>query len=189
MEAATPTDWSSIPDGVEETDSRYAADNKLYIRFLVRPVLQGGLSTEAGRPIYADIEHVQILVPGDKLSMIDRVASEDDKKRFADHYAKFRAGKGEEVVGTRLEAVPWMTRSKVEEYRYFGIHTVEQLAGAIDEVGQKFPSFHADRNRCKAFLDATTGDGARIKELEEQVAKLMNVRPVIEPELKIPVKK
>jgi len=188
MELA-PTDWSSVPDAVQETDARFAMDNKLHVRFYTRPMLQGTLSKEAGRPIYADVEHVNILTPGDKLSIIDRVASEDDKRRFADHYAKFRAGKGDEIIGTPLQAVPWMTRSKVEEYKFFGIHTVEQLANANDNVGQKFPGFHADRTKSLAFLEATSGTNTRIKELEEQVAALMATKPKLEVEVQAVAKK
>jgi hypothetical protein len=104
---------------------------------------------------------------------VDRIASDDDKRRFADHYAKYKAGQGAEVVGTRLEMVPWMTRSKVEEYKYFGIHTVEQLADASDSVGQKFPGFNADREKSRKFLEASSGTNARIAELEAKLATLL----------------
>jgi hypothetical protein len=189
MNEATPTDWSKVPEAMEESLPRYAMDNKLHVQFYNRPMLQHALSEEAGRPIYADVDHVRIMVPGDKLSIIDRIASTDDQQRFADRWAKYRAGQGEQVVGTRLEAVPWMTRSKVEEYKFFHLHTVEQLANANDNVGQKFPSFHSDKQKAQAFLEATTGDSARIRELEAQVAELMKSRgtapsPTLEPEVK-----
>jgi len=160
-------------------------DNKLHIQFYSRPMLQHALSEENGRPIYADVDHVRIMVPGDKLSIIDRIASDDDQKRFAAHWAKYKAGKGEEIIGTRLEVVPWMTRSKVEEYKFFNLHTVEQLANANDSVGQKFPSFHSDKAKAVQFLEATTGDSARIRELEKMVAELMAAKsPTLEPEVK-----
>ena len=188
-----PTDWSKVPDAVEENSPRYAMDNRLHVQFYSRPVLMHRLSEENGRPIYQDVDHVRILVPGDKLSIIDRVASTDDHSRFAAHWEKYKAGKGEEIIGTRLEAVPWMTRSKVEEYKFFNLHTVEQLAHASDSVGQKFPSFHSDKQKAIQFLDATTGDSARIRELEAQVAALMSkmapATPKLEPEVKEPVKK
>lgn len=173
METLAPTDWSSVADAVQENDSRYAMDSKLYVQFYSRPFLQTKLSEEAGRPIYADVDHVRIMVPGDKLSIVDRIASDDDKKRFAAHWEKYKAGQGQEVVGTRLEVVPWMSRSKVEEYKFFNIHTVEQLASASDSVGSKFMGFQADREKAKKFLEASSGTDARVKELEEQVAKLL----------------
>jgi hypothetical protein len=61
----------------------------------------------------------------------------------------------------------------VEEYKYFGILTVEQLAAAGDNVGQKFMGFQQDKSRAQAFLDAANGTDARVKDLEEQVKKLL----------------
>jgi hypothetical protein len=168
-----PTNWDAVKDPMMETDQRYAMDSKLYVNFYLRPVLQQTKSDEANRPIFVDVEHVRIMVPGDKLSIVDRVASPDDKARFADHYAKFKAGQGDQVVGTRLEAVPWMSRSKVEEYKFFGIFTVEQLAVASDEVGQKFQGFQSDKSKAQVFLDSASGTNARVKELERQVATLL----------------
>lgn len=173
MEILAPTDWSAVKEPVTEQDSRYAMDSKLHVNFYMRPVIQETLSNEANRPIFADVEFVRIMVPGDKLSIIDRIASPDDKARFADHYAKFQAGQTDQVVGTRLEAVPWMSRSKVEEYKFFGVLTVEQLADASDQVGQKFQGFQQDKQKAKNFLEAASGTSSRIQELERQVAELL----------------
>jgi hypothetical protein len=170
MEAAT--DWSKVVDFQMDTDPRYGMDTKLYVQFYSRPVLHKVKSDEAQRPVYVDIDHVKIIVPGDKLSIIDRIASDDDKKRFAAHWDKYKSGKGQDVVGTRLEGVAWMTRSKVEEYKYFGVHTVEQLSEASDSVGQKFPGFFADRDKAKKFLEQTTGTNARVAELERQLQEM-----------------
>jgi hypothetical protein len=172
MDELSATDWSKVTDGVTQNEPRYIHDSKLYVQFYLRPILMATESDIQGRPIFKDVVHVRILVPGDKLSIVDRIASPDDKSRFATQYAKFEAGGAQEVVGTRLEVVPWMTRSKVEEYKFFNILTVEQLAGASDQVGQKFPGFHQDRERSKQFLEATTGVNARVKELEEKLARL-----------------
>ena len=173
METTAPTDWAAIKEPMMEQDARHAMDSKLYVNFYLRPVLQMSASDQANRPIYADVEHIRIMVPGDKLSIIDRIASPDDKNRFAEHYAKFAAGEANQIVGTRLEVVPWMTRSKVEEYKFFGIITVEQLAASGDAVGQKFQGFQQDKQRAQAYLDAANGTDSRVKELERQVAELL----------------
>lgn len=167
----TPTDWSQVSDFVDD-DKRYAMDSKLHVQFYMKPVLMTTESEHAGRPIYKDMEHVRIMIPGDKLNIVDRIASPDDKKRFPEHYKKFQAGRGQETVGTPLEAVPWMTRSKVEEYRFFGVATVEQLAACSDEVGQKFPSFQSDKRKAAEFLDAASGTNTRVMELEKQLGEL-----------------
>ena len=174
MESLAPTDWSVVKEPAMEQEQRYAMDSKLYVTFYLRPILQMSASDQANRPIYADVEHIRIMVPGDKLSIVDRIASPDDKSRFADHYAKFKAGEADQVVGTRLDVVPWMTRSKVEEYKFFGILTVEQLAAAGDAVGQKFMGFTSDKQRAQAFLDAANNTSSRVMELEKQVAELLS---------------
>ena len=176
MDELASTDWSKVPEGITENDQRFAHDNKLHVQFYLRPVLLTTASEEANRPIYADVLHIRIMTPGDKLSIIDRIASQDDKNRFAALYAKYEAGGSQAVVGTRLEAIPWMTRSKVEEYKFFGIITVEQLAAASDQVGQKFPGFHQDKAKAAKWLEATTGTDARVKALEDQIAKLIAER-------------
>jgi hypothetical protein len=186
--AVTPTDWAKVADGLGPDEARFSEDKRLYVQFYTRPMMQVGESRDANRPIYRDITHIRILVPGDKLNIIDRVASEDDISRFADHYAKFTAGQGQEVVGTRLDVVPWMTRSKVEEYKYFNIYTVEQLAEASDSVGQKFQGFHSDRDRAKKFLEASSGTNARITELERMIAELQMAKEAQEAAKKDPVK-
>jgi hypothetical protein len=168
-----PTDWSKVPEGVTEDQPRFAMDAKLHVQFYSRPIKLLAESEAEGRPIYHDVDHIRILVPGDKLNQIDRVASEDDIRRFAEHWAKYKAGKGNEVIGTRLEVVPWMTRAKVEEYKFFNIHTVEQLAAASDEVGQKFPGFQTDKQKAQKFLEATHGTDARVKKLEDTIAELL----------------
>jgi hypothetical protein len=175
MEQSTaPTDWASVKDAMMDTDmdQRYAHDSKLHVQFYLRPVIQLTESDIANRPIFRDVEHVRIMVPGDKLSIVDRIASPDDMSRFPDHYAKFKAGEGQQIVGTRLEAVPFMTRSKVEEYKFFGIFTVEQLADASDAVGQKFMGFNADKEKARKFLEAASGTDSRVAALEKMVADL-----------------
>jgi hypothetical protein len=186
---AIATDWSKVADGVTENDSRFAMDHKLHVQFYLKPILMAGQSEVEGRPIFKDIEHVRVLVPGDKLNIIDRIASPEDKQRFAAHYAKFQAGKGDEVIGTRLEAVPWMTRSKVEEYKFFGVHTVEQLANANDQVGQKFPGFNQDRLKAQQFLESINGTDAKVAALTEELEKVKAMlAQQAKPEVKIAAK-
>jgi hypothetical protein len=144
----------------------------LYVQFYSRPIINGAESNEAGRPIYHDVDCIRIMVPGDKLSIIDRLASPDDTQRFSTQFDRYKAGQQTQLVGTPLEQVPWLPRSKVEEYKYFGIHSLEQLAAASDSVGQKFPGFYTDREKAVKFLDSATGHTARIAELERLLAEM-----------------
>jgi len=139
-------------------ESRYAHDNRLYVEFYRKPVQHEAKSREAGRAIYDEVDFVRIHTPGDKSTVIDRPVTAMDADRFADRYAKWKAGQEEAVSGTPLTAMPGMTPGKVEEYRFFKITTIEQLAEAADNLGQKFMGFQGDKARAKAFMEVAANN-------------------------------
>jgi len=108
------------------------------------------------------------MVPGDKLSVIERPVDSIDARRFADRYSKWKAGAGNVIEGTPLSSLPKMTPSKVEEYKFFGLHTVEQLAEANDNLGQKFFGFQEDKRSAKAFIEIAKGN-APIEKMNEEL--------------------
>lgn len=180
-----PTDWAAVPDAPGLDDSRFAEDHKLFVQFYRRPCLHPGESEKAGRAIYKEVDYIKIMVPGDKLSIIDAPVDDISKRRFADKYNKWLAGAGNVVEGTPLSALPKMTPAKIEEYRYFNITTVEQLASAADSVGQKFFGFSDDKRSANAFIELAKGNApiekmnmelkerdAKIEEMQEQINAL-----------------
>ena len=74
-----------------------AGDDKLYVIFHMDIVKDEGKSVEEGRPIFNDVEFVQIFVPGDKTNVIDRPIRPSDKARFPKQYQAFKEGKAEEA--------------------------------------------------------------------------------------------
>ena len=170
MQPTTPTIFEEPGDFAKPDETRFAADNKLYVEFFRKPVLQPGKSREAGRAVYEEVDYVRIHVPGDKSSVIERPVSQQDQFRFADRYAKWKAGQEEAVTGTPLSALPGMSPSKVEEYKFFKLVTVEQLAEANDNLGAKFMSFQQDKQRAKAFLEVAKNN-APIERMNEELAK------------------
>lgn len=183
MQPTTFTDFEEMSDLPQANETRYAADNKLYVEFLRKPRLHPAKSREAGRAVYEEVDFVRIHVPGDKSSVIERPITEQDKQRFADRYSKWKAGQAEAVVGTPLTALPGMTPAKVEEYKYFKILTVEQLADANDNLGQKFMSFQQDKQRAKAFIEVAKNNAPIEKmneELQKRDAEIENLKTMVE---------
>ena len=79
-----------------------------------------------------DTDHVEIKIPGDERTVIDRQPSEYDKMRFARQWA-FYNGTGDEFAGqTRIETVAWIDPGNAREMRRWNIQTVEQLAAMSD---------------------------------------------------------
>lgn len=174
MNPTTPT-FLEEPTLIKSDEGRFAEDNRLYIEFYRAPFLHQGKSQQEGRAVYEERDCIRIHVPGDKLSVIDRPVDEIDRVRFADRYNKWKAGQGEAVVGTPLSALPGMTPAKVEEYKYFKVVTVEQLAGAPDALGQKFMGFTQDKQRAKAFMEVAAGN-APIEKLQSEIDAERNAR-------------
>lgn len=170
MQPTTPTIFDEPSDFAKPDETRFAADNKLYVEFFRKPVMQPGKSREAGRAVYEEVDYVRIHVPGDKSSVIERPLSQQDVFRFQDRYNKWKAGQEEAVTGTPLSALPGMNASKVEEYKFFKIITVEQLAEANDNLGGKFMSFQQDKQRAKAFMEVAANN-APIEKMNAELAK------------------
>lgn len=143
-------------------------DAKLLVKFYMRPIQDMNKTLEAGRPIFVDTEMVRIMVPGDKENIIDREASQIDKRRFAASYAAFKQGDAEQVIGTPLESWPLITRSLVEELRYFNIRTVEQLANLRDDVAHRMMNGVSMKQSAAAFLLAAK-ESAPIARMTEEL--------------------
>jgi hypothetical protein len=183
LPATMPTDWNAVQNAPGLDESRIAEDGKLFVQFYRKPVLNAAKSTEAGRAIYEERDFIKIMVPGDKLNIIDRQVNELDAARFAARYEKWKLGQGNAVEGTPLSSMPKMTPTKVEEYRYFGIHTVEQLAQANDNVGKNFFSFNEDKRAAKAFVELAKGNAPLEKmneELKSRDSKIEELQAQIE---------
>lgn len=183
MQPTTPTNFDEPSDFSKPDETRFAADNKLYVEFFRKPIMQPGKSREAGRAVYEEVDYVRIHVPGDKSSVIERPLSQQDIFRFQERYNKWKAGQEEAVTGTPLSALPGMNASKVEEYKFFKIITVEQLADANDNLGGKFMSFQSDKQRAKAFMEVAANNAPIEKmnaELQKRDAEIENLRTMVE---------
>lgn len=136
-------------------------------------------SEKAGRPIFQDIPHIRITIPGDTNNIIERKLTEQDKQKYPRAWAEFQRGESQGVVGTPLEQWPQITRAQVKESKYFECHTVEQLAGLTDSHCQKMGMGFRDlREKAKAYLNvaessaAATAQAAENERLRQEMAEL-----------------
>src|SRR5690349_10446920 len=86
-----------------------------------------------GNAVYKDVPHIEITNPGG-LNRICVPVRDDHKARFPKQWAMFEMslGGGEQIVGTRLEQWPAITRARAEELRAMKFYVVEQIAAASD---------------------------------------------------------
>lgn len=160
-----------------ESNQQSDADKRLLVMFYAEPIKNESKSIEAGRPIYEDIDHIRIITPGSRDNFVTEVTQEYIE-RFPQQWARYKAKQDQNVSGTPLDALPWMTRAQVAEFKAVGCHTVEQLVGMPDNLSQKFMGHFQIKQRAQAFLDAAAGAAPMLKlqsELEkrdEQIAAL-----------------
>jgi hypothetical protein len=146
-------------------------DASLLVRFYKGSRKDEQASKQEGRPIFRDVDYIQIMVPGDRTNSIDRPVREKDKERFAVQYADYsRRGQNEESVGTPLEQWPLLSKAQVEELRHFHVRTVEQLAAMPDNRVQQFAGMQQLKTRAKLFLEAAAGNAPMLR-LQEEVEK------------------
>lgn len=156
-------------------------DAKLHVEFFLEPVYQEFESKKTKdengneiqpRKIYKDTEYVKILIPGDKQTSIIRQVFPNDRQRWPQQYARFKQGLKDQIVGTPLSTFPHLDESKVKEYEFFNIRTIEQLADCPDgsQCGQAMRGFHEDKRKAQHFMDAAKG-AAPVEDLKKQLAQ------------------
>ncbi len=151
-----------------------AGDEQLLVKFYLHPRLNAQKSDEAGRPIYDEVEYISIKVPGSR-NEYNSPAKQRDKDRFPEHYRRFKERIETEVVsGTLLEEWPVVSRSQVEELRFFNIRTVEQLASSPDSAAANMTGFLTLKQKAKAFLElaAETAAQEKLQAAEARIAEL-----------------
>lgn len=134
--------------------NRNAGDDKLLVRFYSDILPDEEKSVAEGRRCFRDAEFVQIMVPGNKNNITIREARPEDKERFAKHYAAFKRGEDQQVSGYPLKEWPLVTRAMVEELKYLGFVTVEQIAEVNDSVASKIPGMRQMQQRAQNWLQA-----------------------------------
>ena len=127
-------------------------DRKLHVTFRMDAALNDAKSREERRPIYEMVEFIKIMVPGDKDTIIDHPVTEMDRMRFPTQYERFKRGAAQ-VQGAPLSEEPWISKAQVEELKYFGIVTLEQLAGMSDANTQRAMGLQSLKQKAIARLE------------------------------------
>lgn len=150
-------------------------ESNTFINFFMEAVEIKAESEKAGRPVYKEIPHIRIQVPGDRNNITISKVTDYHKNRYPRAWAIFEAGQKEEAVsGTPLSNWPQITRSQAKEAEYYGVQTVEQLAEISDLNCQKLGmGFMTLRDKAKAYIQVAN-DSAAINAQAEETQRLRN---------------
>jgi hypothetical protein len=156
-------------------------------------------SAEAGRPIFDDVELVELRHPGSKdvgvyPAMEGSHWGEDPltgelrritfAERFARQYQQFKAHDRQTKSGTPLDYLTFLTAAKCAELRALNIYTAEALA-IVDgsELKNLGPGGRELKNQTIAFLESSS-DMARVTKLEAELEAVRARNQVLEDDLK-----
>ncbi len=162
--------------GPNQYDVTHGDDTQLFVEFRQEAVHRPYLSEMEGRPVYENVDFITIFFAGDTTKKVDRVATEDDKRRFAKQYRAYVDGITVASDGTPLEVWPPLTKADVASFKAMHIHTVEQLAAVTDvnlsAMGAGARSF---RDQAKVYLSQSKSSAeiskrdSKIRDLEDQI--------------------
>lgn len=133
--------------------------DNVVVRFEMRPIRDmSEAALKEGRPIFKDVEYVEIITPGDKHNIVHRAVHDGDRARFAPKYLQWKAGQGNAVSGLPLSEWPAITRGQVEELAFFKVTTVEQLAEVSDGNLRSIGPLMALKQKARDYLKAAKAD-------------------------------
>lgn len=168
-------------------------------RFYMGLVQNDLKSKEAGRPIYDDIEMLEIKWAGNTKSELHAPANDrcdrplrnpenndryyvkwKDHPDFAKAYESFKAGQGGTVQGTPLSELPFLTEARRAELRAINIHSAEQLASLSGAQIGKYGFGMGDLcKQAQNYLERAKGTELDVKherEKDEMRAELWDLR-------------
>jgi hypothetical protein len=118
-------------------------DTAFNVRFYYKALQNKYQSELQGRPIFDEIEFVEIRNPGDNWSVINRKVNQEsvggnlpDSVRWPSQYAAFKNGQEVPTVGTPLTEWQLISRTTAEELKLIGIKTLEQLAALPENAAR-----------------------------------------------------
>lgn len=170
-------------------------DRKLLVRFFIKERPDPAATITEGRPIFKDVEYMEIRIAGKRDPQACRPVTLRDKKRFEDRYERFKKRIAEPNTGTPLKEWPRISRSRVEELAFFNVKTVEQLCDMQDVDAGKLQGGLTLKYEAQKWLEDASETAliaekealkARVGDLESQLsqvlAKLSEQQEEVDPE-------
>lgn len=168
-------------------------------KFFIHTTENKAKSKVAGRPIFDDIEAVEVRFAGNRQTVSvfpahaicgERQDEDGDTstmtyaERWSDQYKRFKAKAQQIAAGTPIDELPFLTQARRSELKALSIFTAEALAALdgleLKNIGQGGREL---KNQAQAYLDAAsgtadvTGMAAKIEELTQLVAELRAEKP------------
>lgn len=161
-------------------------DNLIGATFKTVPVENPTKSHKSGRPMFDDMEIVEIRMAANKQTVgvfpaheVWKIVDQPDgarepvtyAQRFKDQYVKFKNNEAQSQSGTPLAELPFLTQAKRSELKALNIHTAETLA-ALDGHPLKVlgPGGRELKNKAQAYIENAAGSADTLRLIAENEA-------------------
>lgn len=165
-------------------------DTTMIVMFYLKPVHNPAKSDAQGSPQYEDQIYVRIHPPGERLNIVDRRATDTDKKRFPVQWMQFKENAPQESSGTPIDMLFPSKPSISAALRASGVHTVEQCAElsahAIESIGMGAQGWVNEASRYLAIANKgvkATELRRIVEEKDREIGSLKNMVDMLKTEL------
>lgn len=158
--AATLQDFdpASVAPGERVSGNKKRQYVRFYHKKIVEMVSKFEKNPETGetikrfKPVEKEVEMVEIITPGDKNTVDDRV-QDYHRREYWQQYTAFRNGKSA-PVGKSIDQCDFISPSIATELHYLGVHVVEQMAEASDALCGQVANGYDLREMARAWVSA-----------------------------------
>lgn len=165
-------------------------DSGMVVMFYLHPVLNPARSNELGSSQYDDVVFVRIHPPGERLNIIDRKATDNDKRRFPIQWQQFMQNRPQTNNGVPIDLLFPAQPSISAALKASGVHTIEQCselsAHAIETIGMGCQNWVNDAKRYLEVANKGVKASqlkAAMEERDRENASLKNKIELLEAEL------
>jgi hypothetical protein len=175
----TFTDFDFEADRMHEmaAGQGHKLDAQLHVQFYKHAELDSFQTQAQGRKIFNEHVYIRILAPANRLNVIERRATDEDRARFRNQFVAFVRGGEQLATGTPLTELPTISAAQVLELKALKVDTIEQLAGMADTTAQLLGTGGVElKARATRYLDRAANAeelSAEVRELKVQLAKLL----------------
>jgi hypothetical protein len=177
------------------------ADALVIPKFFIHTQENKAKSKAAGRPIFDDMEAVEVRFAGNRTTIsvfpahaiCGQLQDEDGDyrpmtyaERWPDQYKRFKAKQQQVADGTPVDELPFLTQAKRSELKALSIYTAEALAALdgneLKNLGQGGRDL---KNQAQAYLDNASGSAnvtrmaTELEDLRQQLAELRAEKAVV----------
>jgi hypothetical protein len=165
-----------MPKGIDWNGGRTAGmvnfgEGQNFVYFYRHSTEDPQASRQAGRRICRGVDHVRIHHPGERLTVVDRPVTDDDKRRWQSQWQQYVNQQQQIPDGTPIDLLYPNYPETGDTLRGCGVHTIEQCANLSADAIQNIGMGAMDAsNAAKRYLERAA-KGVQHHEIEKMKAE------------------